>query len=75
MDRRMLEALSEQVSSEWKRQIMLFLVAALLLMGIMLGTAAHLPVPVTLIAAAVISGWLLVFFLRERRHKTEVTSR
>ncbi|MEW9519365.1 hypothetical protein [Streptomyces tubercidicus] len=54
---------------------MLFLVAALLLMGILLGTAAHLPVPVTLVAAAVIAGWLLVFFLRERRHDDEVTSR
>ncbi|MFH8683935.1 small hydrophobic membrane protein [Streptomyces lydicus] len=54
---------------------MLFLVAALLLMGIALGTAAHLPVPVTLLAAAVIAGWLLVFFLRERRHRSEVTSR
>ncbi|MFD9209821.1 hypothetical protein ACFVZM_26545 [Streptomyces sioyaensis] len=60
---------------ESERKIMLFLVAALLLMGIMLGTAAHLPVPVTLVAAAVIAGWLLVFFLRERRHQDEVTSR
>ncbi|MFI9079517.1 hypothetical protein ACIGW8_24105 [Streptomyces sioyaensis] len=60
---------------ESERKIMLFLVAALLLMGIMLGTAAHLPVPVTLVAAAVIAGWLLVFFLRERRHQGEVTSR
>ncbi|MFJ6750735.1 MULTISPECIES: hypothetical protein [unclassified Streptomyces] len=53
---------------------MLFLVAALLLMGIMLGTAAHLPVPVSLIAAAVIAGWLLVFYLRERHHQAEETS-
>ncbi|MGA4951465.1 MULTISPECIES: hypothetical protein [Streptomyces] len=60
---------------ESERKIMLFLVAALLLMGILLGTAAHLPVPVTLVAAAVIAGWLLVFFLRERRHNDEVTSR
>ncbi|MFD0167673.1 hypothetical protein ACFVJH_26535 [Streptomyces decoyicus] len=60
---------------ESERKIMLFLVAALLLMGIMLGTAAHLPAPVTLVAAAVIAGWLLVFFLRERRHHAEVTSR
>ncbi|MER6048100.1 hypothetical protein K2224_03880 [Streptomyces sp. BHT-5-2] len=54
---------------------MLFLVAALLLMGIALGTAAHLPVPVTLVAAAVIAAWLLVFYLRERRHHTEGTAR
>ncbi|MFI5523982.1 hypothetical protein [Streptomyces platensis] len=60
---------------ESERKIMLFLVAALLLMGILLGTAAHLPVPVTLVAAAVIAGWLLAFFLRERRHHHEVTSR
>ncbi|MGX1852958.1 hypothetical protein [Streptomyces sp. NPDC055299] len=60
---------------EPERKIMLFLVAALLLMGTLLGTAAHLPVPVTLVAAAVIAGWLLVFFLRERRHQHEVTSR
>ncbi|MFJ3954763.1 hypothetical protein ACIPXV_32840 [Streptomyces libani] len=60
---------------EPERKIMLFLVAALLLMGILLGTAAHLPVTVTLVAAAVIAGWLLVFFLRERRHHDEVTSR
>jgi polyferredoxin len=45
---------------------MLFLVAALLLFGILLGAAAHLPLPVTLIAAAVICGWLLVFGIRER---------
>ncbi|MFI7099847.1 hypothetical protein ACIBK8_10860 [Streptomyces sp. NPDC050161] len=54
---------------------MLFLVAALLLMGVLLGTAAHLPVPLTLIAAAVITGWLLVFYLRERRNPAEGTSR
>jgi hypothetical protein len=53
---------------------MLFLVAALLLMGIMLGTAAHLPVPVSVIAAAAIAAWLFVFYLRERRHKAEETS-
>lgn len=71
----MLETLSEQLSSEWERQIMLFLVAALLLMGIALGTAAHLPLPATLVAAGVIAGWLLVFALRERRHRTEVSAR
>ncbi|WP_411121615.1 hypothetical protein [Streptomyces sp. x-19] len=54
---------------------MLFLVAALLLMGIALGTAAHLPVPVTLVAAAVIATWLLVFSLRERRRHTEGSPR
>ncbi|WP_431042627.1 hypothetical protein ACQUSR_12360 [Streptomyces sp. P1-3] len=45
---------------------MIFLVAALLLMGILLGAAAHTPLPVFLAASAVIGTWLLVFFLRER---------
>ncbi|WP_199836204.1 hypothetical protein [Streptomyces sp. NRRL F-4489] len=54
---------------------MLFLVAALLLLGVALGTAAHLPVPVTLVAAAAIAAWLLVFTLRERRHHNEGTPR
>ncbi|MER5968306.1 hypothetical protein ACFYYR_06530 [Streptomyces sp. NPDC001922] len=45
---------------------MLFIVAALLLLGILLGAVAHLPLPVTLIASAVICGWLLVFGVRER---------
>ncbi|WP_050502980.1 hypothetical protein [Streptomyces monomycini] len=54
-----------------ERQIMLFLVAALLLLGVLVGTAAHLPVPVTIIAAVAISCWLLVFFIRERRHHTD----
>ncbi|MGW1837889.1 hypothetical protein [Streptomyces sp. NPDC002067] len=54
---------------------MLFLVAALLMMGILLGAAAHLPVSVTLLAAAVIAGWLLVFSVRERRNSAEGASR
>ncbi|WP_405742689.1 hypothetical protein OG422_12250 [Streptomyces sp. NBC_01525] len=54
---------------------MLFLVAALLMMGILLGAAAHLPFSATLLAAAVIAGWLLVFSVRERRHPAEGTTR
>ncbi|MEV7422680.1 MULTISPECIES: hypothetical protein [unclassified Streptomyces] len=46
---------------------MIFLVAALLLMGLLLGTVAHVSLPVTLAAAAFICGWLLVFAARERR--------
>jgi hypothetical protein len=46
---------------------MLFLVAALLLLGVMLGTVAHAPLPVTLAAAAVIAVWLAVFAVRERQ--------
>ncbi|MEU1052720.1 hypothetical protein [Streptomyces sp. NPDC005876] len=45
---------------------MLFLVAALLLLGLVLGTVAHAPPGFTLAAAAVIAVWLAVFALRER---------
>ncbi|MET8249130.1 hypothetical protein ABZV31_35050 [Streptomyces sp. NPDC005202] len=42
--------------------------AALLLLGTLLGVAAHTPLPVTLLAATVIGAWLLGFALRERMH-------
>ncbi|MET9470397.1 hypothetical protein ABZY44_37555 [Streptomyces sp. NPDC006544] len=45
---------------------MLFLVAAFLLMGILLGTVAHVPTTVSLVATAAIAVWLMVFALRER---------
>ncbi|MFF2850324.1 hypothetical protein ACFVT5_28910 [Streptomyces sp. NPDC058001] len=45
---------------------MLFLVAALLLFGVVLGTVAHAPLPVTFAGAAVIGVWLTVFAVRER---------
>ncbi|MFJ7208918.1 hypothetical protein ACIQWR_35980 [Streptomyces sp. NPDC098789] len=45
---------------------MLFLVAALLLLGILLGTVAHVPAAVSLVATAVIAIWLTVFAVRER---------
>ncbi|MGA4839472.1 hypothetical protein [Streptomyces sp. G45] len=45
---------------------MLFLVAALLLLGIAMGTVAHVPPTVSLVAALVIGVWLLVFAVRER---------
>ncbi|MFH8367170.1 hypothetical protein [Streptomyces sp. NPDC018031] len=45
---------------------MVFLLVALLLMGVVLGTVAHVPVPVTLVGAALIAAWLAVFTLRER---------
>lgn len=47
---------------------MLFIVAAFLLLGLLVGTAAHIPLPATLAAAAVICGWLLIFAVRERKH-------
>ncbi|MFI2620251.1 hypothetical protein [Streptomyces sp. NPDC018584] len=46
---------------------MLFVVAALLLLGVAMGSVAHLPLPATLVAAAVIGAWLAVFAVRERR--------
>ncbi|MEV7195241.1 hypothetical protein AB0N81_26065 [Streptomyces sp. NPDC093510] len=50
---------------------MLFVVAALMLLGVAMGSVAHAPLPVTLVAAAVIGVWLAVFALRERhaRHR------
>ncbi|MET8171006.1 hypothetical protein [Streptomyces clavifer] len=45
---------------------MLVLIAALLLLGVVLGAVAHLPLPLTLAAAAVIGLWLALFGLRER---------
>lgn len=47
---------------------MLFFVAAFLLLGLLVGTAAHIPLPATLAAAAVIAAWLLIFAVRERKH-------
>lgn len=46
---------------------MIFLVAAFLLLGVLLGTVAHTPPPVSAAAGAVIAAWLLVFAVRERR--------
>ncbi|MCX5149690.1 hypothetical protein AB0C90_09185 [Streptomyces sp. NPDC048550] len=51
---------------------MLFLIAALMLMGVALGTVAHVPVDISLAATAAIACWLLVFAVRERstrRHR------
>ncbi|WP_338673090.1 hypothetical protein V1460_08445 [Streptomyces sp. SCSIO 30461] len=46
---------------------MIALVAALLLLGVLLGAVAQIPLPASAAAAAVIGGWLLVFAVRERR--------
>ncbi|MFE9334478.1 hypothetical protein [Streptomyces sp. NPDC006925] len=50
---------------------MIFLVAAFLLLGVLVGPPAQLPPEVTVPAAAVIAAWLLVFTARERirRHR------
>ena len=45
---------------------MLFLVAALLLFGVVVGTVAHAPLAFTAVAATVIAVWLGIFALRER---------
>ncbi|MEU1303576.1 hypothetical protein ACIQGO_23735 [Streptomyces shenzhenensis] len=45
---------------------MLFIVAALLLLGVLMGTVAHAPLPFTAVAAVAIAVWLGVFALRER---------
>jgi len=53
---------------------MLFLVAALLLLGVVLGTVAHAPLPLTLAAAVVIGVWLTLFAIRERHGRRRETS-
>ncbi|NGO07678.1 hypothetical protein G5C60_08430 [Streptomyces sp. HC44] len=54
---------------------MLFLVAALLLLGVILGPVAHAPLSFTLVAAAVIGIWLAVFAVRERHsHRRHTTN-
>ncbi|WUN50279.1 hypothetical protein OHA05_36410 [Streptomyces sp. NBC_00306] len=46
---------------------MIFLVAAFLVLGVIVGAAAHLPLPVTLVAAVAIGCWLIIYGLRRRR--------
>jgi hypothetical protein len=53
---------------------MLFLVAALMLLGVVLGTVAHAPLTFTAVAAAVIAVWLGVFALRERHARRRTPS-
>ncbi|GAA3493377.1 membrane protein [Streptomyces prasinosporus] len=53
---------------------MLFLVAALLLLGVVLGTVAHAPLPFSVAAGAVIAVWLGAFALRERHDRGRGTS-
>ncbi|QKW09333.1 hypothetical protein HUT18_26055 [Streptomyces sp. NA04227] len=45
---------------------MLFLVVALLLLGVVMGAVVHAPPAVSLVAAVVIGVWLAVFAVRER---------
>ncbi|MFD4788161.1 hypothetical protein ACFWN1_14110 [Streptomyces sp. NPDC058459] len=54
---------------------MLFLVAALMLLGVALGTVAHVPLPVSAALAASIGVWLFVFAVRERHGRRRTTTR
>ncbi|MFD7400307.1 hypothetical protein ACFV60_35360 [Streptomyces virginiae] len=45
---------------------MLFLVGALLVLGVVLGAVAHVPAPVSLVAGLAIALWLALFATRER---------
>jgi membrane protein implicated in regulation of membrane protease activity len=47
----------------------LFLVVALIVLAVLVGTAAYVPLPVTLVAGAAIAVWLAVFTVRERRRR------
>ncbi|ASN26714.1 hypothetical protein LK07_24910 [Streptomyces pluripotens] len=53
---------------------MLFLVAALMLLGVVLGTVAHAPLSVTAALAAVIAVWLGIFAVREHHGRQHHTS-
>ncbi|MEV0185449.1 hypothetical protein [Streptomyces sp. NPDC050625] len=53
---------------------MLFLVAALMLLGVVLGTVAHAPLTVSLAVAAGIAVWLGIFALRERHGRRRHSS-
>ncbi|MFE0605682.1 hypothetical protein ACFW3C_03710 [Streptomyces sp. NPDC058871] len=44
---------------------MLFLVGALLVLGVVLGTVAHVPAPVSAVAGLAIACWLALFAARE----------
>ncbi|PWK63110.1 hypothetical protein BCL76_12354 [Streptomyces sp. CG 926] len=45
---------------------MLFLVGALLVLGVVIGAVAHVPAPVSMVAGLAIALWLAVFAVRER---------
>lgn len=53
---------------------MLFLVAALMLLGVVLGTVAHAPLTVSAVAAVLIALWLGVFALRERHGRRHTSA-
>ncbi|WP_406529765.1 hypothetical protein [Streptomyces sp. I8-5] len=54
------------MESRAERLNMIVLVVALLLLGVVLGAVAQIPLPLSLVCAAAIGCWLLVFAVRER---------
>lgn len=50
----------------WGLFPVLFIVAALLLLGVVLGSVAHAPLTFSVAVGAVIAVWLGIFALRER---------
>ncbi|MFB7656032.1 MULTISPECIES: hypothetical protein [unclassified Streptomyces] len=53
---------------------MIFLVVALLLLGVVLGTVAHAPLTFSVAVGLVIAVWLGVFAIRERYGRRRSTS-
>jgi hypothetical protein len=53
---------------------MLFLVVALLLFGVVLGTVAHAPLTLSVAVGLVIAVWLGVFAVRERHGRRRSSS-
>ncbi|MDN0199580.1 hypothetical protein [Streptomyces sp. S.PNR 29] len=53
---------------------MLFLVAALLMLGVVVGTVAHAPLGFSVAVAIGIAVWLAVFAMRERHGRRRGTS-
>ncbi|MFJ3026189.1 hypothetical protein ACIPH4_35260 [Streptomyces tendae] len=58
----------------WGIRSMLFLVVALLLLGVVLGAVAHAPLTFSVAAGLVIAVWLGIFALRERHGRRRSTS-
>ncbi|MFB7337287.1 hypothetical protein FNH09_31820 [Streptomyces adustus] len=53
---------------------MLFLVAALMLLGVVMGTVAHASLTFTAAVAVVVAGWLGIFALRELRGRRRASA-
>ncbi|MGW1227243.1 hypothetical protein [Streptomyces sp. NPDC002530] len=62
------------IHPDTERPTMIVLVAALLLLGIVLGAVAQIPPVLSLVLGALIGCWLLVFAVRERTGARRRTS-